>query len=96
MAEIRTPEQVKNYLNTHKMERGFYRDRNGKIRFLYEIGRFNAEHDDLYVAYAIKTQGMRWHKTGKASIQAINTSEGIFEWFAKADFLGFELPEQYA
>lgn len=82
-----TNEKVKEYLNEHPLERGFYRNQKGTVRFLHSLTRFGGDIAVVYATERSALSALRLHKN--MSVQGINvTSNPVFDWFVNSEYLG--------
>ena len=81
-------EEVVNSLKDKPMQRGFYQNAKGTVRYLRGIQEGG---DDLFVIYATKPSALRAFKPKSDGMQCrgINTQGSkVFEWFRNAEYLG--------
>lgn len=88
--DLQTTSGFKEFLNDHPLERGFYRNSKGAIRFLQDIGY--ASGSSLFVMWATKRNALaafkpRHHGGMSVSGQSVDYCQ-VAEWFADAEYLG--------
>lgn len=92
---IHTFDETLAMLTKHPLSTGYYRGKDGKIRFLTKFYRDENHGEKVaFLQYATEKQASVYQRTGKLSATMFNCSwTHVLDWFMEANYLGFT-PEE--